>query len=377
MQNVPELKPLEKNRHSLLSSFRLAWALATLMLWMGCNSQGKSDAPPAAGDKSGQPGVGKSVAGGPPPTTVSAKRMRLESFTAPLSLNGTLLANQEVELRAEMSGKVTEIFFSEGRAVKSGAVMVQIDDAEVKANLLRAQARLKLAVTQESRIKQQLDAGAASSKDYDQATAERSQAEAELALLKAQTDKTQVRAPFAAIAGLLPLYKGAFVQPGTRITTLQDVSRLKLEFAVPEQEAWRIQIGSRVRFLATGRSDTLNAEIYALEPRLNAETRAMSVRAYVKPSGELIPGGFAEVIVGGGEQDSALVVPPSAISMAGMGAMLYVPKDGIATLRPVRLGGRTPTAVQILSGIEVGDTVIVSGFMAIRPGAPVLLQMVP
>lgn len=361
----------------------LAAGLLASLGMMGCGKKATEGGKPSA---AGGPGAG--AAGGPPPTKVNAVVLKPQSFSAPIAVNGTLLANQEVELRAEMSGRVTQITFAEGKPVKAGAVLVQIDDAEVKANWLRTQARLKLAQAQEARVKQQLDAGAASPKDYDQAVTEKAQADAEAALLKSQLDKTQVRAPFSGVTGLLPIYAGAFVQAGTRITTLQDLSRLKLEFAVPEQEAWRVKVGSQVQFLATGRLDTLSAEVYALEPRLDAGTRALMVRAYVQNEKQgkgqtktdntegLLPGGFAEVIVGGGASDSALVVAPSAVVMAGVGAVVYVPQAGKAMPRPVRLGGRTPTAVQLLSGVKAGDTVITSGFMALRPGAPVELQQV-
>lgn len=354
--------------------------LVTGLIGSGCEKKAVEGGKPPVGAGAGPAAGGK--AGGPPPTKVNAMVLKPEVFSAPIAVNGTVLANQEVELRAEMSGRVTAIAFAEGKPVKAGAVLVQIDDDEVRANLMRTQARLKLAQAQEVRVKQQLDAGAASPKDFDQASSERAQAEAEVALLKSQLDKTQVRAPFSGVTGLLPLYAGAFVQAGTRITTLQDLSRLKLEFAVPEQEAWRVRVGTKVAFLATGRLDTVTAEIYALEPRLDAGTRALMVRAYVQgltqagASGGLLPGGFAEVILGGGSSDSALVVPPSAVVMAGVGAVVYVPQEGKAIPRPVRLGGRTPTAVQLLSGVKVGDTIIVSGFMALRPGAPVDVQQV-
>lgn len=360
----------------------VAGLLASLGVW-GCGKKATEGGKPST---AGGPSAG--TAGGPPPTKVNAVVLKPQSFSAPITVNGTLLANQEVELRAEMSGRVTQITFAEGKPVKAGAVLVQIDDAEVKANWLRTQARLKLAQAQEMRVKQQLDAGAASPKDYDQAVTEKAQAEAEAALLKSQLDKTQVRAPFSGVTGLLPLYAGAFVQAGTRITTLQDLSRLKVEFAVPEQEAWRIKVGTQVEFLATGRLDTLSAEVYALEPRLDAGTRALMVRAYVQDRRQdmaqakdgktegLLPGAFAEIIVGGGASDSALIVSPSAVVMAGVGAVVYVPQAGKAIPRPVRLGGRTPTAVQLLSGVKAGDTVITSGFMALRPGSPVELQQV-
>ncbi len=331
------------------------------------------------GSPAGAPAAKPGGPAGAPPTKVTGLVLRSQVFSAPLSVNGTLLANQEVEVRSEISGRVERIDFSEGKAVRAGQVLVQIDDAEVRANFQRAQARLKLAITQEARIKQQLDAGAASAKDFDQASAEKSQAEADAALLKAQLAKTQIKSPFPGVAGLLPLYRGAFVQPGTRITTIQDLSRMKLEFSVPEQESWRVRQGLPVHFLATGRTDTLSAEIYAMEPRLDESTRALVVRAYVKTPKQgmnLIPGAVSEVILGGGDGDSALVVPPSAISMAGAGAMVFLAQGGKAVPRPVRLGGRLPVAVQILSGVNAGDTVIVSGTMSLRPNASIVVTQV-
>lgn len=362
-----------------MSKFKSFALIPAVVFLVGMNAcQKKSE-----GNAGGNPaGAMSKKAGGPasaPPTKVAGLVLRSQAFSAPLSVNGSLLANQEVEVRSEISGRVERIDFSEGKAVRAGQVMVQIDDAEVKANFQRAQARLKLAVAQEARIKQQLDAGAASAKDFDQASAERSQAEADAALLKAQLAKTQIKSPFAGVAGLLPLYRGAFVQPGTRITTVQDLSRFKLEFSVPEQESWRVRQGLTVQFLATGRADTLAAEIYAMEPRLDETTRALTVRAFVKTPKrglDLIPGAFSEVILGGGAGDSALVIPPSAISMAGAGAMVFLAQGGKAVPHPVRLGGRLPEAVQILSGVKAGDTVIVSGFMTLRPNATVAVSQV-
>lgn len=332
----------------------------------------------ACGDKKAAPPGGAAGGGAPQAARLAAIVLAPSSAAAGGStVPGNVLAEQQIDVQSEISGKVAFIGFREGEEVKAGQLLLRLDDAELKARADQAGARLLLARTREKRLKQDFKAQAVSQGEYDQAFAEWKSAEAEAALAKAQWEKTHIRAPFSGFVGLREVELGSVVQPGTRLTTLQNLSSLRVEFSVPERLAASMASGSKVRFTAAGTSDTLEATVYAVESRVDADTRLLRVRARTSGSGKagrILPGSFARVELPAG-RDDALRVPTQAVVQSARGAQVWRVRGGVAELALFVPGARDARTVEAVSGLAAGDTILVSGLLQLRPGAPVNPQL--
>lgn len=369
MQNRSHLLRFPHRPAILRSSVPLA-ALLLAAFVAGCNEK----AAPAAGS-AGAPGG----AGAPPAARLAAIVLAPASASGSVSTTGTVLAEQEVELRAEITGRVTSIGFREGEPVAAGQILLELEGAELKAQADRAEANLDLARTRVERMRRDFKAQAVSRNELDQSEAAFKVAKAEAALTRAQWEKTRIRAPFAGKAGLREVELGSVVQPGTRLTTLQNVSSLRVEFSVPERLASTIRTGYKVRFTAAGTPDTLDAVVYAVESRLDPETRLLRVRARTSgaaAAGKVLPGSFARVELPSGG-DKSLRVPTQAVVQSARGAQVWRVKDGKAELVLFTPGIRDASTVEVASGLSRGDTILVAGLLQLRPGTPVVPQLEP
>ncbi len=288
---------------------------------------------------------------------------------------GTLRANEEVDLASETSGKVTQILFHEGRRVAEGDLLVKINDQEIVAQRERTLFRLKLAEQQVERQEALLEKGGVSKEEYDQTLNQLNVLRAELNLNEAQLAKTEVRAPFDGMLGLRHVSEGAFLGPQTRIATLQDISPIKIDFSLPEKYAGIVQQGSPIQFRVSGDDRMHDGEVYAIEPRIEENTRTLQIRA-TSPNRDqsLFPGAFAEVELVLNDYDDALAVPAIALVSELRGKKVFTVSNGIADEQLVITGIRTDSTVQVLSGLALGDTVLTSGLQLVRPGMPVHLQ---
>ncbi len=344
-----------------LSTASFAAAIGLSVALIGCGGEDAAKA------------KGAGPAGAPPAARLSAIVLSLSnSASGGLSAPGTVLAEQQVDVQAEISGKITFVGFSEGQPVKAGQVLIRLEDSELKAKADQADARLLLARTREERARQDFKAQAVSQGEYDQVSAELKSARAEAALAKAQWDKTFLRAPFPGSAGLREVDLGSVVQPGTRLTTVQNLNSLRVDFSVPENQARLIRTGMPVRFTAAGTTDTLDATVYAVESRIDADTRLLRVRARCeKPGGRVLPGSFARVVLPG-RQDSSIWIPTQAVVQSARGAQVWIVKNGLATLQVFTPGTRDAQSIEALGGLSPGDTVLVSGLLQLRPATPVI-----
>lgn len=347
-----------------------------------------SGAPSAAAPNSNNDKMGGSVAGGAGPSRppsgpggvasalpVTARVLQPERVDNRIVSTGTILANEDVEIRSEVQGKIVKIAFKEGGKVRKGDLLVKIDDAELQAQLLKARSSRKLAEDEEFRMRKQLEIEAVSRKDYDQALNGLNMEKAQEKLLLAQLEKTQLRAPFSGTAGLKRVSEGAYVSPATLITTLQQIDPVKLDFSIPGKYAGRVRTGQVVRFTVQGSGKTLEGKIFAIDPRLDPNSRTLQLRAICPNAGQdVLPGAFAAVEVPLETLDSALMVPTEALSADARGPKVFLFQGGKAQVRPVQAGLRTDSAVQIVSGLKTGDTVITSGIIQIRPGSAVTLS---
>jgi membrane fusion protein (multidrug efflux system) len=303
----------------------------------------------------GRGGAGAAVpAPGPePPLRVDVVRVEPRPLEQRLSTTGSLRANESVDLVSEVAGIVERIQFREGTTVAAGELLVEIEDTELRAQRDRVLHRLELAEAREARQRDLRAQGIVSEQDFDLATSELNVLRAELRLVDAQLEKTEIRAPFAGVIGLRYVSTGSLLSPQTRIATLQDLDPLKVDFTLPEKYAGRIGAGDRVEFRVEGSELQHVAEVYAVEPRITQETRSLLIRLAVE------------------RLDDALVVPSLAVIPELGGHRVFVVVDGKAEARPVETGIRTETEVQIASGLVPGEQVIVSAIQRLRPGLAV------
>lgn len=296
--------------------------------------------------------------------------------TAPLretfTTAGTLLADEEVIVTAEMGGRVTELNFEEGAPVKAGDLLFRLNDAELQAQLERARVRRELARTQEDRLARLFADRGIAQDQLDQAVNERRVLDAEVELITAQLDQTVFHAPFDGVIGLRQVSLGAVVSPGTRVATLLRLNPIKLDFSLPERYRERVRPGITIEFSLTGITRSFQGEVYAVEPRVDIVTRSLFLRARAaNPDGVLLPGGFATVEVILDEVPNAILVPTSAIIPGLNQRSVFLFVDGKAVPRRVVTGQRFPREIQIVEGLKPGDQVITSGLLALRPGLPV------
>lgn len=296
---------------------------------------------------------------------------QIEPLSDKIYTNGTTSAEEEVEVRSEISGRISKIYFKEGSRVKKGDLLVKINDAEILAQLNRAKYRLKLAEDKEFRQRELLKKEAISQQDYDVALNEFNTLKADVDFYKAQIDKTEITAPFDGVIGLRFVSEGSYITPSNIISNLQNISTIKIDFSVPERYSAKIKTGSEVNFRVQGQNRTFTARVYAIEPKIDQVTRTLLLRASYNNSQNLIfPGMFAEIEFILEEIENAIMIPTESIVPELQGQKVFVVKNGRAASVPVEIGIRTAKKVQIVNGLNVNDTVLVSGLLQVRDGMP-------
>lgn len=307
-----------------------------------------------------------------PPLPVYVHRVEPRALTETIEANGTLLANESVELRSEISGRIVRIGFDEGAAIRAGEVLVKINDSELQAQLRQTHARIDLARVQEARQRQLIEGGGTSRESFDAAVNEVRVLQAEADLIRAQLDKTEVRAPFDGRIGRRFVSVGSYLTPTTTIATLQDIDELKLDFSISERHMGRVHHGTRIEFTAAGGTKKLRGEVYAVEPAIDTTTRTIVIRARApNPDHRLLPGAYAKVSVTLDEIPDALMVPTTAIVPGLNQRTLFVLENGRAARRTVETGIRLDREVQIVDGVKPHELVITSGLLQLRDGLPV------
>lgn len=323
----------------------------------------------ACGDKEEQTAAG---GGAVQPMAVQVHVLKAESMDNAITTTGTLMANEEVDLVSELAGRVTAIGFQEGGNVSAGQVLVRINDDELQAQFRKAEANLKLATDDEGRKKQLLAVSGISQEQYDASQAQFAALQADADDLRAQVAKSTIRAPFSGKVGLRSVSEGGYVGNNAIIAKLQQIDPIKIDFAVPERYGRSMSAGNIIHFTLEGDTATYTGEVYAVEPSVETATRTVRVRARSNnKDGRLIPGSFAKVDVRLKEVNDALVIPAEALIPDIQGQKVLLMKGGKVVSARVQLGTRTANSVQLTSGVQAGDSVIITGLLALREGAAV------
>jgi membrane fusion protein (multidrug efflux system) len=327
----------------------------------------------AAGAKQGGKGGGNAG-----PVAVKAYVVQPSRLDDEIVVTGTISPNEQVDLQSEVPGKIVRIFFREGATVNKGMLLVKINDSELRAQLGRAVARRELASTKEARQRTLREKDAVSQAEYDVALNELKSADADIALIKAQIEKTELRAPFAGTVGLRYVSEGSNIVPATKIASLNNINPVKVDFSVPEKYFNVVRPGSLISFKVQGASGEYNAKVYAVEPKIDRETRTLQVRALCPNSGgRLFPGAFAEIKLVLGRVENALMVPTEAVIPEVQGKKVFIVKNGKAEARKIEVGIRTDRQVQVTSGLAAGDSVITTGILQMKPGAQLKVSTLP
>jgi membrane fusion protein (multidrug efflux system) len=288
---------------------------------------------------------------------------------------GTLRPAEETDLTFETSGKIVAIYFTEGTRVKKGALLAKINDKPLQAQLEKLEVELKLAEAKEYRQKSLLGKDAISQESYDQIVTDLQGLKADINLVKARISETELRAPFDGTIGLRYVSEGAFSTASTKIARLVQISPIKIEFSISEKYSSDINIGYPITFAVNEK--LYNASVYAIDPKIDIDTRVISIRAlYQNKKEELKPGTYALITLEMAKVDSAMAIPTEALIPEMEGEKVYIYKKGKAQQIPVTTGLRTESKIQITEGLKFGDTLLVTGILQLRQNLPIVLDTV-
>lgn len=308
------------------------------------------------------------------PLRVNIHVLDEESLDNKVFTNGSILANEEVQLMSEVPGKIVEIFFKEGSVVKEGDMLVKINDSELQAQLRREKYRFKLLEDNEFRQRKLLEKEAISQADYDASLNQLNVSKAETQLIDAQIAKTEIRAPFNGIIGLKYVSEGSYVTPSKVIASLQNINPVKIDFSIPEKYAASVKRGDNINFKVTGDERVYTGKIYAIEPKIDPVSRTLKIRGIYNNTGNnIFPGSFADVELVLKEIDDAIMIPTHALIPELKGQKVFLYKNGKAVPQSVKTGIRTEERVQVTSGLKSKDTLITTGILQLRPNMPVII----
>ena len=313
-------------------------------------------------------------AGGPPFIPVNMMKVAATPVSNTVNAVGALIAEDSVVLRPEIDGRIDRLLFSEGQPVKKGALLVTLDSADQRARVAAAQADLKLAESRYKRSEELVAQNFISKQALDEARANLDILHARLRQEQVALDKTVLRAPFAALVGLRQVSPGAYVSKGDDIVRLDALGNLKLEVPVPETYLTLVRIGLPITLTIDALpGQSFSGKVHAIDPVVDPVSRNVRVRARIaNPKGQLKPGMFARAVADLGGKTHAILLPEQVIVPRPDGNYVFLAVNGKAELRNVVLGKREPGRVEIISGVAVGDTVILDGQIKLRPGVPVV-----
>jgi membrane fusion protein (multidrug efflux system) len=322
-------------------------------------NKSKSQDPKGKGDK------GKAM-------TVSGIVAKTQTFDNNLSLSGSIEANEQVEIRSEVSGIVEGIYFKEGTNVAKGQILFKVNHDELRAQLMQAKTKQNLASENQRRAKLLLQKEAISQEEFDISNADFRSAQSQSQLIQAQINKTKTKAPFSGKIGLRSISPGTYITPTVLVANLVNISKLKITFSIPEKYATQVKINSNLTFTVSNSDTKYTAKVYAIEPEVDTNTRTLQIRALAEnKNGALLPGSYANVEFPLDKIKDAIVVPTEAIIPVQNGKKVFISKNGKAQEIRIETATRTDASVIVLSGLKAGDTIITAGVMSLKNDTPV------
>ncbi|MEZ5043657.1 MAG: efflux RND transporter periplasmic adaptor subunit [Saprospiraceae bacterium] len=343
----------------------LGWVLAACLLFSAlssCKDQKEAVAPSPTNPSSSGPQV----------TGVEAFIVQPNSLQEIINATGNLIAYEAVEIRPERSGKLVKLDFTEASFVQKGTLLGQIDTEELQAQQYMLNVELDLANKEVERGKELVAVQGISTEELDRLENRVEAIKAQQKVIDVQLEKSEIRAPFSGVVGLRTMSQGAYITPNSVIVELKQINPIKLEFDVPERYLTKVRPGLELSFTIVGTNEIFSAEVYAIGTEISPETRTFKVRATALNGRNILkPGQFAKVTLITGVNDKAMLIPTDAIIPVLDGKQVYVAHNGRAIATFVQTDERQATEVQVIEGLQIGDTILVTGLMALSDGAPI------
>jgi membrane fusion protein, multidrug efflux system len=312
-----------------------------------------------------------------PPARVDGYIVETQLLSETLEIPGTIVSNETTDVHPEVSGRITGLYVREGAQVSKGALLAKLYDADLQAQRRKLMVQLQIAQQTQARHQKLVEIGGISKEDYSATALQVNNIRADLDIINTAIRRTEVRAPFSGKLGLKETSTGAFVTPQSVITRLQKTSGLQIDFNLPEKYTSKLRPGHYVNFTVEGSGRNYTAVVTATQSGIEQSTRSLTIRANVKGDETgLVPGSFAKVKLAFDPDPNALMIPSPAIVPQARGKKVYVVKDGKAAFVEVVTGVRDSINVQVVSGLNKGDTVVVTGLLSLKPDSKVIVKRV-
>jgi membrane fusion protein, multidrug efflux system len=303
--------------------------------------------------------------------------VKTTSLSENIEVPGTLLPFEVTEIRPEISGRVVRLNIPEGSFVQKGSLLVKLFDEDLQAQLKKLEVQLQIAQKTAERYRELLKISGISQQEVDLSELQVNNLKADIELVKVNIGKTEIRAPYGGRIGLKSISLGAYISPSNLITTISEVSRLKMQFSVPEKYSGDMSKGRQVDFTIAGAGKKFKATILATNSTIEENTRTLQVLTVIAGSNPLlVPGSFAKVSLRLGEDNEAIIVPTQAIIPQARNKKVVIYRNGSAEFETVITGLRDSSFVQILEGVKPGDTIITTALLAIQPDSKIKLTKV-
>jgi membrane fusion protein (multidrug efflux system) len=311
------------------------------------------------------------------PLAVEGLVVKPQSLSADIRVPGTIMASESTVIHPEVPGRIVELNIREGGYANKGALLAKLYDGDLQAQLRKLEVQLKIAEQTEQRQGELLKIQGISRQDYDLSLLLVQTLKADIDINREAIRKTEIRAPFSGKLGLKNVSPGAYVTSATALTTISQVSNLKIQFNVPERYGALLTNGHPVTFVIDGTDKTFNASVLATEVMIDELTRSLAIRATIRDKDPaLIPGAFAEVKIVLGRSDEALMIPSIIVIPQGRKKQVFQYKGGKVLPVEIETGVRDSIRIEVTKGLKTGDTVITSSVLFLRSGMDVEVSRV-
>ncbi|MCC6688443.1 MAG: efflux RND transporter periplasmic adaptor subunit [Saprospiraceae bacterium] len=316
--------------------------------------------------------------GGPPKSSkADGYVVSSGTFSEQIQVPGTVLAYETTDIQSETSGKIVSLNIREGSFYPKGTLIAKINDDDLQAKLSKLKIQLQIAQAQVKRQAELLKINAIGQQEFDAVDLNFKSLQSDIEILKTEIRKTEIRTPYAGVLGFKMISPGAYISPQTKITTISQTDKLKLEFALPERYLPVIRNGMIVNLKLDSSRKVYKAKIYAIEPFISQDSRSLNVRAEIIQTDKFIqPGMFASVDVGLSDKNNVIKIPSQAIIAQARDKKVVVYKGGKAEFKTVVTGIRDASNVEIIEGLTVGDTILITGILTAKPDSKIELTSV-
>lgn len=310
-----------------------------------------------------------------PPVAVEAVITKTQSLITTIEVPGTLMANESTEIHPEVSGRLVQLNVKEGTFVNQGFLLAKLNDGDLQAQKKKLEVQLEIAEQTEKRQAELVKIQGISQQEYDLSLLQVHNLNADLDIITEEIRKTEIHAPFSGKLGFKNISPGAYITPSTIIATISQVSQLKLQFTVPEKYSSQLKHGQNIDFTVDGSLKINHASVSATEVYIEEDTRSLAARAIVKSQDPfLVPGAFAKVKIELNKNDMAIMIPTESVVPQGRKKQIFQYKNGKAFSTEITTGVRDSSRIQVLTGLNLGDTVITTGILFLKTGTDVKIS---